>query len=142
MGRSDTDLSTTAQSEMTKLCCLLLGVITIATIVTAWDEESSSLSQEMAGSRLARSPQKPARTGRKIKGKSIKKGRTSKRKPKFGGKKPKKVMKKKNKEKKGKAQRNVIKKKRGKGQGKEIKKTRGKVQRKKKKKNKGENTRS
>merc|ERR1719384_543678 len=61
---------------MTKLTILLLGVLTIATLAAAWEnEESSSLSEEMIASRQVRSPQRKIR---KTRGKSRKSPKTKK----------------------------------------------------------------
>jgi len=61
---------------MTKLTILLLGVLTIATLAAAWEnEESSSLSEEMIASRQVRSPQRKVR---KTRGKSRKSPKTKK----------------------------------------------------------------
>merc|ERR1712214_181038 len=71
MGRSNPDRSQYCISiKMTKLTILLLGVLTIATLAAAWEnEESSSLSDEMVASRQVRSPQRKIR---KTKGKQRK----------------------------------------------------------------------
>ena len=63
--------------KMNKLCIILLGVLAIAAIVSAWDnEEDSSLSEEMAPSRLVRSADARRRKGRKGKnGKKARKGK-------------------------------------------------------------------
>jgi len=68
MGRSNLDRSQYCISiKMTKLTILLLGVLTIATLAAAWEnEDSSSLSEEMVASRQVRSPQRKIR---KTKGK-------------------------------------------------------------------------
>jgi len=61
---------------MTKLTILLLGVLTIATLAAAWEnEDSSSLSEEMIASRQVRSPQRKVR---KTRGKSRKSPKTKK----------------------------------------------------------------
>jgi len=77
MGRSNSGLSTASISiKMTKLTILLLGVLTIATLAAAWEnEDSSSLSEEMIASRQVRSPQRKVR---KTRGKSRKSPKTKK----------------------------------------------------------------
>merc|ERR1739844_670389 len=62
--------STTASTvKMNKLCLIFLGVLAIAAIVSAWDnEEDSSLSGELASSRLVRSADARRRKGRKVSG--------------------------------------------------------------------------
>merc|ERR1712079_606498 len=62
--------------KMNKFCLIFLGVLAIAAIVSAWDnEEDSSLSKELASSRLVRSPD-AGRKGRKARrGKKGRKGR-------------------------------------------------------------------
>merc|ERR1711997_558658 len=73
--------STTASTvKMNKLCLIFLGVLAIAAIVSAVDnEEDSSLSEELASSRLVRSADARRRKGRKVgkgrKAKNAKKGR-------------------------------------------------------------------
>merc|ERR1739844_875685 len=73
--------STTASTvKMNKLCLIFLGVLAIAAIVSAVDnEEDSSLSEELASSRLVRSADARRRKGRKVgkgrKAKNTKKGR-------------------------------------------------------------------
>merc|ERR1711997_368640 len=70
--------STTASTvKMNKLCLIFLGVLAIAAIVSAVDnEEDSSLSEELASSRLVRSADARRRKGRKVgKGRKAKKGR-------------------------------------------------------------------
>merc|ERR1712001_208967 len=73
--------STTASTvKMNKLCLIFLGVLAIAAIVSAVDnEEDSSLSEELAASRLVRSADARRRKGRKVgkgrKAKNAKKGR-------------------------------------------------------------------
>merc|ERR1712183_973587 len=75
MGRSTTGLNikvtTTCYLKMNKLFLIFLGVLAIAAIVSAWDnEEDSSLSEELASSRLVRSPEskRKGRKGRARKG--------------------------------------------------------------------------
>merc|ERR1712088_744546 len=73
MGRSTPGLNikvtTNSYLKMNKLFLIFLGVLAIAAIVSAWDnEEDSSLSEELASSRLVRSAgnrRKNARKGRK-----------------------------------------------------------------------------
>merc|ERR1712223_802239 len=62
---------------MNKLCLIFLGVLAIAAIVSAWDnEEDSSLSEELASSRLVRSADARRRKGRKARnGRKARKGR-------------------------------------------------------------------
>merc|ERR1711997_461544 len=94
MGRSTTGLdikvTTNSYLKMNKLLLVFLGVLAIAAIVSAWDnEEDSSLSEELASSRLVRSAEnrrkkgrnaRKARKGRKgRKGRKTKKGRKSKK---------------------------------------------------------------
>merc|ERR1712141_360680 len=64
-----------------KLCLIFLGVLAIAAIVSAWDnEEDSSLSEELASSRLVRSADARRRKGRKArKGKKGRKGRKARK---------------------------------------------------------------
>merc|ERR1712141_815774 len=64
-----------------KLCLIFLGVLAIATIVSALDnEEDSSLSEELASSRLVRSADARRRKGRKArKGKKARKGRKARK---------------------------------------------------------------
>merc|ERR1711994_1106282 len=63
---------------MNKLCLIFLGVLAIAAIVSAWDnEEDSSLSEELASSRLVRSADARRRKGRK--GRNGKKARRGKK---------------------------------------------------------------
>ena len=51
---------------MNKLCLIFLGVLAIAAIVSAWDnEEDSSLSEELAPSRLVRSADARRKNGKK-----------------------------------------------------------------------------
>merc|ERR1711981_834432 len=75
--------------KMNKLCLIFLGVLAIAAIVSAWDhEEDSSLSEELASSRLVRSAEARRRKGRKNgrkaskgkNGKKARKGRKGRRK--------------------------------------------------------------
>ena len=84
---------------MSKLCLLVLGVLSIAALAAAWDQqEDTSLSEDLANSRLVRSPEagakrkrknKPKRSGRKSKkGRKSKSGkRSSRRKTKRRGRK-------------------------------------------------------
>merc|ERR1711874_619136 len=76
--------------KMNKLCLIFLGVLAIAAIVSAWDnEEDSSLSEELASSRLVRSLEDRRRKGRKGKKGSAKNAgnrRKKGRKGKKGGK--------------------------------------------------------
>ena len=52
---------------MNKLCLIFLGVLAIAAIVSAWDnEEDSSLSEELAPSHLVRSTDARRRKGRSV----------------------------------------------------------------------------
>merc|ERR1739844_258857 len=71
--------STTASTvKMNKLCLIFLGVLAIAAIVSAWDnEEDSSLSEELASSRLVRSADARRRKGKK--GRKGRKGRKGKK---------------------------------------------------------------
>merc|ERR1712019_1421 len=81
MGRSTTGLNikvtTNSYLKMNKLLLIFLGVLAIAAIVSAWDnEEDSSLSEELAPSRLVRSADARRRKGRKgSNGKKARKGR-------------------------------------------------------------------
>merc|ERR1711899_697035 len=69
--------------RMNKLCLIFLGVLAIAAIVSAWDnEEDSSLSEELASSRLVRSADARRRKGRK--GKNGRKGRGRERQTGYG----------------------------------------------------------
>merc|ERR1711874_868371 len=62
--------------KMNKLCLIFLGVLAIAAIVSAWDnEEDSSLSEELASSRLVRSADARRRKGRKMAKKGGRKAR-------------------------------------------------------------------
>merc|ERR1712223_803779 len=75
--------------RMNKLCLIFLGVLAIAAIVSAWDnEEDSSLSEELASSRLVRSADARRRKGRKArngrKGKNGRKGRGRERQTGYG----------------------------------------------------------
>ena len=64
---------------MNKLCLLLLGVLAIAAVAAAWDkEEDASLTEDLASSRLVRSPEAEAK--RRKKGRKAKKGRKGRRK--------------------------------------------------------------
>merc|ERR1712045_240154 len=63
--------------KMNKLCLVLLGVLAIAAIASAFEvEENSGLSEELASSRLVRSPDADAkrRKGKKSRGKGRRKG--------------------------------------------------------------------
>merc|ERR1712183_1182989 len=87
MGRSTTGLNikvtTTCYLKMNKLFLIFLGVLAIAAIVSAWDnEEDSSLSEELASSRLVRSPEskRKGRKGRARKGRKRKKRKERTRK--------------------------------------------------------------
>merc|ERR1711997_701423 len=76
--------------KMNKLCIIFLGVLAIAAIVSALDnEEDSSLSGELASSRLVRSADAGRRKGRKArkggKGRKARKGGNG-RKARKGGK--------------------------------------------------------
>ena len=65
--------------KMNKLCLIFLGVLAIAAIVSAWDnEEDSSLSEELAPSRLLRSADARRRKGKKAR--KRKEGMNEKRK--------------------------------------------------------------
>merc|ERR1712025_148402 len=85
MGRSTTGLTikvtTNSYLKMNKLLLIVLGVLAIAAIASAWDsEEDSSLSEELASSRLVRSADARRKRGRKNrrkarKGKNARKGR-------------------------------------------------------------------
>ena len=64
---------------MNKLCLLLLGVLAIAAVAAAWErEEDASLTEDLASSRLVRSPEAEAK--RRKKGRKAKKGRKGRRK--------------------------------------------------------------
>ena len=68
---------------MSKLCLLVLGVLSIAALAAAWDhQDDTSLSEDLANSRLVRSPEAAAKRKRKNKpkrsGRKLKKGRKSK----------------------------------------------------------------
>merc|ERR1712088_139197 len=65
--------------KMNKLLLIAFGVLAIAAIVSAWDnEEDSSLSEDLASSRLVRSLEDRRRKGRKgRKGRNGRKGRKS-----------------------------------------------------------------
>merc|ERR1711913_61889 len=94
MGRSTPGLNikvtTNSYLKMNKLFLIFLGVLAIAAIVSAWDnEEDSSLSEELASSRLVRSLEDRRRKGRKGKKGSAKNAgnrRKKGRKGKKGGK--------------------------------------------------------
>merc|ERR1712072_396061 len=81
MGRSTTGLNIKvtwdSYLKMNKLCLIFLGVLAIAAIVSAWDnEEDSSLSEELASSRLGRSADARRRKGKKgKKGRKARKGK-------------------------------------------------------------------
>ena len=71
---------------MNKVCLLLLGVLAIAAVAAAWDkEEDASLTEDLASSRLVRSPEAEAK--RRKKGRKAKKGRRKGRKSKGKGRK-------------------------------------------------------
>merc|ERR1711994_1045701 len=82
--------------KMNKLLLIFLGVLAIAAIVSAWDnEEDSSLSEELASSRLVRSAgnrRKNTRKGRKG-GKGKKAGNRKKTRKGRKGRKAKKAKK-------------------------------------------------
>merc|ERR1711936_247406 len=85
MGRSKPGLNFTVSLilTMSKLCLLVLGVLSIAALAAAWDhQEDTSLSEDLANSRLVRSPAAAAKRERKNKpkgsGGKLKKGRKSK----------------------------------------------------------------
>ena len=64
---------------MNKVCLLLLGVLAIAAVAAAWErEEDASLTEDLASSRLVRSPEAEAK--RRKKGRKAKKGRKGRRK--------------------------------------------------------------
>ena len=64
---------------MNKICLLLLGVLAIAAVAAAWErEEDASLTEDLASSRLVRSPEAEAK--RRKKGRKAKKGRKGRRK--------------------------------------------------------------
>merc|ERR1711874_105309 len=66
--------------KMNKLCLIFLGVLAIAAIVSAWDnEEDSSLSEELSSSRLVRSADARRRKGRKMAKKGGRKARKGKK---------------------------------------------------------------
>ena len=74
---------------MNKVCLLLLGVLAIAAVAAAWDkEEDASLTEDLASSRLVRSPEAEAK--RRKKGRKAKKGRRKGRKSKGKGRKSRK----------------------------------------------------
>merc|ERR1712203_28360 len=85
MGRSTPGLNikvtTSSYLKMNKLFLIFLGVLAIAAIVSAWDnEEDSSLSEELASSRLVRSAENRRKKGRNArKGKKGRKGRKGKK---------------------------------------------------------------
>lgn len=80
---------------MNKLCLIFLGVLAMAAIAAAWDNEDSNLSEELASSRLVRSPEAGVRRVRKTRGKPRKPIKKTKRKVKSSkGKKPKKGVRK------------------------------------------------
>merc|ERR1712223_343943 len=85
MGRSKPGLIFTVSLilTMSKLCLLVLGVLSIAALAAAWDQQDdTSLSEDLANSRLVRSPEAAAKRKRKNKpkrsGRKSKKGRKSK----------------------------------------------------------------
>merc|ERR1712156_1318368 len=85
MGRSKPGLIFTVSLilTMSKLCLLVLGVLSIAALAAAWDhQDDTSLSEDLANSRLVRSPEAAAKRKRKNKpkrsGRKSKKGRKSK----------------------------------------------------------------
>ena len=64
---------------MNKICLLLLGVLAIAAVAAAWErEEDASLTEDLASSRLVRSPEAEAK--RRKKGRKAKKSRKGRRK--------------------------------------------------------------
>merc|ERR1711936_515142 len=70
MGRSKPGLNFTVSLilTMSKLCLLVLGVLSIAALAAAWDhQEDTSLSEDLANSRLVRSPEAAAKKKRKNK---------------------------------------------------------------------------
>merc|ERR1711997_382755 len=82
-------VTTNSYLKMNKLLLIVLGVLAIAAIVSAWDsEEDSSLSEELASSRLVRSAD--ARRMRKKGRKNRRKGRKGKNGRKGKGRKTKK----------------------------------------------------
>merc|ERR1712223_1139234 len=115
MGRSKPGLNFTVSLilTMSKLCLLVLGVLSIAALAAAWDQQDdTSLSEDLANSRLVRSPEaaakrkrknKPKRSGRKSKkGRKSKSGkRSSRRKTRRGERKSRKSKRKGGKSKKG-----------------------------------------
>merc|ERR1712156_1131340 len=85
MGRSKPGLIFTVSLilTMSKLCLLVLGVLSIAALAAAWDQQDdTSLSEDLANSRPVRSPEAAAKRKRKNKpkrsGRKLKKGRKSK----------------------------------------------------------------
>merc|ERR1712223_1153742 len=91
MGRSKPGLNFTVSLilTMSKLCLLVLGVLSIAALAAAWDhQDDTSLSEDLANSRLVRSPEAAAKRKRKNKpkrsGRKSKKGRKSSRRTKSG----------------------------------------------------------
>merc|ERR1712038_1915253 len=115
MGRSKPGLNFTVSLilTMSKLCLLVLGVLSIAALAAAWDQQDdTSLSEDLANSRLVRSPEaaakrkrknKPKRSGGKLKkGRKSKSGkRSSRRKTRRGERKSRKSKRKGGKSKKG-----------------------------------------
>merc|ERR1712038_1858929 len=107
MGRSKPGLNFTVSLilTMSKLCLLVLGVLSIAALAAAWDQQDdTSLSEDLANSRLVRSPEaaakgkrknKPKRSGGKSKkGRKSKSGkRSNRRKTRRGGRKSRKSKK-------------------------------------------------
>merc|ERR1712060_715523 len=74
----EAESTTVFTMKMNKLCLIFLGVLAIAAIVSAWDnEEDSSLSEELASSRLVRSADARRRKGKK--GRKARKARKGKK---------------------------------------------------------------
>merc|ERR1712156_851483 len=98
MGRSREDLRVYQDTDMTKLILVFLAVLAVAAITSARQlEQDSSLSEDLAFSRIARSPEADAkRKSRRPKSRASKrKNKSRKQKKKGGGKKKKKKKKKK-----------------------------------------------